>query len=99
LSQPEDSPWERWAAVPADQRKQVERLARRGHRHPDPFVAEAAEGWARIILDSYDTESRDGGRIIGWVFNGILWLTPFGGLIGGDEWLERRWARTVLRAT
>jgi hypothetical protein len=97
LSQPEESPWERWAALSADQRKQVDRLARRGHRHPDPSVAEAAEGWARVIVDAYAVENSDGGRAIGWIVSSIEWLTPFG-TIGGDQWLERRWARKVLRA-
>jgi hypothetical protein len=98
LSQPVGSPWERWAAIPADQRNQVDRLARRGHRHPDPNVAEAAEGWARVIVDSYDVDHSGGGRVSGWVVNGIALLTPIGDLFGGDEWLERRWARKVLRA-
>jgi hypothetical protein len=98
LSQSEDSPWERWAAVPADQRKQVDRMSRRGHRHPDPNVAAAAEGWARVIIDSYDVDHSGGGRAFSWVVHGIALLTPFGDLFGDGEWLERRWARKVLRA-
>ncbi|WP_256804875.1 hypothetical protein [Frankia sp. ACN10a] len=39
-----------WRAIASRSRREAVQLAGRGRRHPDQTVAEAADGWARMIL-------------------------------------------------
>jgi hypothetical protein len=42
-------PWHAWRALPRAVRKEVHRLAKVGHGHPDPAVARTAIAWGRAV--------------------------------------------------
>jgi hypothetical protein len=46
---PDRTPWEAWRALPRAVRKEVHRLVKAGHGHPDPAVARTALAWGRSV--------------------------------------------------
>jgi hypothetical protein len=46
---PDRTPWRAWRALPRAVRKEVHRLAKAGHAHPDPAVARTALAWGRSV--------------------------------------------------
>jgi hypothetical protein len=95
-----DTPaWDAWAGLTDEQREEVGRLAEMGQRHPDPRVAAAAEGWARVVLDLADAEKAERRTVLGFAAAAIEFVTNS---LWEMEWArsrdERRWARRVLAA-
>lgn len=86
---------EAWYSLTEVERVEVTRLAKQGQAHPDPRVAEAARGWAEVLLGSAEVwrQERWTNRL----------STLFETLHGFDEWLERRadrrWAKRVIAAS
>jgi hypothetical protein len=99
-----DTPaWDAWAGLTDAERKEVGRLADMGQRHPDPRVAAAAEGWARVILEVAEAEKADRRTVGGFVFAAIEFFIEFlTNSPGVDNRVSnrsaRRWARRVLAA-
>jgi hypothetical protein len=54
-----------WNALPAKQRREVDRQARRRRRHPDPRVAAVAAAWAEVIVARQVKRGRLGNAVIG----------------------------------
>jgi hypothetical protein len=97
VSDEQESALKRWAAVPATEKKRVATLARQGHRHPDPAIVAAAEGWAQVLLDANDRS--DEPRLLRWVFNLVDWTSSIWWLLVPEnvsQQSERVWARRVL---
>jgi len=59
-----------WDALPWRDRRKVERLARKGQRHPNPRISRAAHGWALSVLASTDSQRK--GEAAGTFLFGIL---------------------------
>jgi hypothetical protein len=53
---PVRTPWQAWRALPRAVRKEVRRLAKAGHGHPDPAVARTSLAWGRSVR-----------RVAGWL--------------------------------
>jgi hypothetical protein len=93
----EASPLERWAAVPPETQRQVERLARRGRAHPDPEVSATALAWAEVILAAHEVEQEER---LPWVERLLGGLFPVEALNDSlHARAERRWARKVIAAS
>jgi hypothetical protein len=75
-------------ALPSGTRKEVERLAKQGHRHPDPDVAAAATVWANKRLHA--------GRF-GRVIAVILDVALGGGAMIGTLIAQRRLAKRIVK--
>jgi hypothetical protein len=58
-----------WYDLSWKDRRTVVRLARKGHRHPDPRVARVAEQWAKETLG---TDGQDRGGLVSTVFRTLL---------------------------
>ena len=90
--------WTAWSGLTDEERRAVERLAKRGRQHPDQRVAEAARAWAEVLVVDEDfwKEDRWWRRVFS-LPDLLLW-----GDGGFTDWLEhrseQRWARRVLRA-
>ena len=92
------SPLAAWSALTEQQRQEVTRLAKQGHRHPNPAVAAAAEGWAEVLLHDTDLqrEHRWWWRALGIPAFILLVETGLSGWF--ERRADRRWATRVLAA-
>lgn len=87
-----------WSALSQQQRLDVTRLAKRGRRHPDPAVAQAAHAWAEVLLVDVAVQHEER-----WL-RCATWLPSFLTALDSGilDWLERRadrrWAQRVVVA-
>lgn len=80
-----------WYGLSEKQRRQVWRLARKGKRHPDAAVADAAERWAHETLQKGVAPEVFGSTILGVLIGGAFGGGWFGAAIG-----ERRVAKRII---
>ncbi|TFV91285.1 hypothetical protein [Blastococcus sp. CT_GayMR16] len=96
-------PLQEWRELGVRGRREVRRATRRGHRHPDPYVADLARAWARETLRIHGRPSsvreRAGGGVLGVgvlaVFGSLFGPEGVGASLGGAG-AERRLARRIL---
>jgi hypothetical protein len=92
--------WTAWSSLPEQSRREVDHLAKLGLRHPDRAVAEAAGGWAVVLLASADREQAERWWRRGFLAVAAL-LTFWDPLVlaeAADTRFERVWAEQVLAA-
>ncbi|MCW2573184.1 MAG: hypothetical protein JWO88_3242 [Frankiales bacterium] len=92
--------WTAWSTLPESVRREVDRLAKSGQRHPDNEVANAAADWAKVLLGSASVENEGGA---GWRAAGmVVFFTTLWDTSSLEDALQRRadcrWARRVLSA-
>jgi hypothetical protein len=87
--------WDAWSSLTDAEKKEVDRFARMGQRHPDPRVAAAADGWARVVLSGEPTVR---GPWFARLGSAAFELLDFVSAPPGETWFERRWARRVRAA-
>lgn len=79
-----------WKELPRQSRRDVQRLAKKGQRHPDPRTAQVAFEWALPR-----TSSRDG--VLASLGIDVVFEALFGdaGVGAGATWAEARLARRI----
>jgi hypothetical protein len=100
-------PNEEWRGLGGRRRREVARHARRGSRHPDPYVAAVAHAWAvqnaALCSDRPRTTVRSAVAWTSWAaligaVGAVLGDAADVLLPGGSDWRERRLARRILNA-
>jgi hypothetical protein len=97
-------PNEEWREL-GRRRREVAHHARRGRRHPDPYVAAVARAWAAQHAAFGGDQPRQKVRSVvvwtGWaallgLVGAALGDAAYALLPGGSEWRERHLARRIL---
>jgi hypothetical protein len=97
-------PLAEWQELGGRRRRQVARAARRGHAHPDPYVAAVAQAWATEFLRVHGGRRplrvRAGDAAWSVAITALVAMLLHGAVMdpGGSEWRERRTARRILAA-
>jgi hypothetical protein len=96
-------PLQEWRELGVGGRREVRRAARRGDRHPDPYVAQLAQAWAAETLRIHGIPASARERVRSGAV-GVAVLAVFGSLFGpesvgaslGRGGSDRRLARRIL---
>ena len=97
-------PLEEWRELGVCRRREVRKAAKRGRRHPDPYVAAVAHAWAEQVHAPAPPTKRRWPRSLTAVLGAALIVllalllddADLGGEGGSHSWRDRRLARRIL---